>query len=127
MNIDMDIKIISHNGTYRINVSRDNINTVRCITIEFPKEGSDNYSRNISVNKDDLINSLDIINNRQSSSKITINIPLVRDSFNTNCDNESLSIKTNNFIDNSVLLQLSGSGNVIDVDIEEFIEIVSIL
>lgn len=127
MNIDIDVRIISHNGTYSINLSRDSVRTVNCITIEFPKEASEDYSRNISVNKDDLINSLNIIKNRKNFSKRTINIPLERDSFNTNCDDQKLTINISDFSDSNVLLKLSGSGITIDADIDELIESVSIL
>ena len=127
MNIDIDVRIISHNGTYSINLSRDSVRTVNCITIEFPKEVSEDYSRNISVNKDDLINSLNIIKNRKKFSKRTINIPLERDSFNTNCDDQKLTINISDFSDSNVLLKLSGSGITIDADIDELIESVSIL
>ncbi len=127
MNIDIDVRIISHNGTYSINLSRDSVRTVNCITIEFPKEVSEDYSRNISVNKDDLINSLNIIKNRKDFSKRTINIPLERDSFNTNCDDQKLTINISDFSDSNVLLKLSGSGITIDADIDELIESVSIL
>jgi len=127
MNIDIDVRIISHNGTYSINLSRDSVRTVNCITIEFPKEVSEDYSRNISVNKDDLINSLNIIKNRKNFSKRTINIPLERDSFNTNCDDQKLTINISDFSDSNVLLKLSGSGITIDADIDELIESVSIL
>lgn len=127
MNIDIDVRIISHNGTYSINLSRDSVRTVNCITIEFPKEASEDYSRNISVNKDDLINSLNIIKNRKNFSKRTINIPLERDSFNTNCDDQKLTINISDFSDSNVLLKLSGSGITIDADIDELIESVNIL
>lgn len=127
MNIDIDVRIISHNGTYSINLSRDSVRTVNCITIEFPKEVSEDYSRNISVNKDDLINSLNIIKNRKNFSKRTINIPLERDSFNTNCDDQKLTINISDFSNSNVLLKLSGSGITIDADIDELIESVSIL
>lgn len=127
MNFDIKTTINGYDSYTKLNISRDTVRTIDCVTIEFPREESQEYSRSVSVDKEDFVNYLTAIDKIKNISTSVINIPLQHDSFNTYSDNKYLSLKISESGSDIVLLTLSDSNTHFGVNINELIELITIL
>ena len=123
-----EIKVRNNNHLEQsLVVSRETIGGIDCITICFPQEILDYRSREVSVNKNDFINYLNVLNNTKDITTSKVYIPLEQDSFNTYCDQISLTLKIDQPGSDGILLILSDTNVCYTANIHELAELTNVL